>query len=216
MNWSLGRGYVPTSLGNNSCDAPWPGPLKTRSVCTIPYPRNDTYYYVNVQGLGTWSGSSVYSSIFDMFLFTSDAEFNLLVPAPGQGGAITSSLQVPNQKGGTSVLTMKWQGTGVANDTYSVWQYATVPSNSGFTYATGCGAKYFMNQRTDVIVNNNGDGTFQAVVDQLDPVAITTITVVVDRPNGYTNTYRTIFVNSTTIMFVNLTLLIFCLLFLLF
>jgi len=209
MNWYVGSGYFPL-ITNSSCNAPWAGQDKKLETCGFNNPRNNTYYDIVINGLGSYSGSTQYSSVFDFLVVTNSAEFNSIVPNPGNNGVITSTLQASQYKGQPSTLLMTWTGTGGVNDSYSVWIYTSGnPSvSSGYTFSTGCGAKYFMTLRSDVVVVPNGDGTFSATVTNLNSVSVTAVTVVVDRIGGYTNSYKSILVNGSTTFGVSLVLYI--------
>jgi len=211
MDWFLASGYLPNPNGNNTCDAFWKGNDKKRSACSVPRPINGTTYYVLIKGRGQFAGSDVYSSIMDVLLFTSNDQYEALVPQPGSEGTVQTKLKDAVKKRDKQELTMTWTGTGNANDVYSVWIYeGKTPDNSGFLYATGCGVKYYMTQRTDVTIKDNGDGTYTTVVTGLDPVEASTVVIVVDRPSGYTNSYRAILVNDSTKNIVSLLLISLC------
>jgi len=195
----VGYGFVPNSqYQNNTCNLPFIGYDKQDYACTINLPRNNTMYNILVVGTGQFSGSPDYSAIFD-FLVT-NAAADVLVPVPGNTGTVTATPLSNVKRGDPQQLTLAWQGTGNVNDKYSIYQYAgSIPANSGYITATGCGVKFFMTPRTDVAIQKNGEA-YQAVVNNLDSVNPTAVAVVVDRSGGYTASYRVVLFNGGEVL----------------
>jgi len=197
QDYFIGYEFMPDpSKTNNSCSLSFDGYERKRYSCSLPNPANNTQFNVLVIGKGQYSGSSDYSAKFDFLVDQSSTQYDSVVPTPGNNGQLQASLLSGLKKGQKQQLTLIWTGTGNAADKYTVYTYdSLIGSQSGYTYATGCGVKFFMKARTDLTIEKNGEN-YKAILGDLDPNAAFAVTVVVDRDNGYNAAYSAVLVNG--------------------
>jgi len=210
LDWYLNIGTIPVPDQKNGCALKWDPSVK-KTWCSPPV-YNGTTYNILAKGLRSYTGAPLAAAKFDFAIYTSNAQYDMQVPVPGGGGNLEGSLLDGLNEGERQTLTMKWVGTGQPNDTYHVykWEDNPISEDSGFHSSSACGIKEFMIPVTGITITNN-ENQFSTQIGDLDPEKELLFAVVVERPGGYINSYKTLRVNDSSVLRVSVVLLALCL-----
>lgn len=200
FNWYMEIG-VPPSLNNPRCSSLFEI-LASAGKCDVVGDTGALYY---LTALAQANGNNP-AAKFDVGIYntnTNEAQYNALVPVPGNGGVTENSLS--NERSNPT-LTMIWTGTGHVNDTYSVWKYSgEIPSPVIFW--TACGVKESF-EEVNLNIEEVSSNRYRAVIPMSGIKERFTAVILVERPGGYMATYSSLEVNGTPLL-SPLTLLVF-------
>lgn len=191
LNWYANIG-APATPTRRIFEWEWKEGSKSSGFVRQPATFNSTLG-VLFQGL-----PSLYSKQDVLLWDTTTANPPWLPDAPSSG----ISSEVTGQ--GTGAI-LTWDTTGNSQDSYRLYEYeGEIEDDSGYIDYTPCGVKEFM---TDVTTQYDIDidgSEATATIDGLDPETTYLFKVVVERANGYSDSYNTQIINGAVAVASNL------------
>eukprot|EP01116_Phalansterium_solitarium_P009810 TRINITY_DN24118_c0_g1_i1.p1 TRINITY_DN24118_c0_g1~~TRINITY_DN24118_c0_g1_i1.p1 ORF type:complete len:310 (+),score=116.98 TRINITY_DN24118_c0_g1_i1:117-1046(+) len=187
LNWYAAAGFVPTP-SNNTFSWAWQSDYpRVGAVVNVLRPNDTVYVRVDAAAEAAY-GAGVPGAVFDILPLSNSSRFGEIVPQP-----TSRQIRDYSQDAKAFTVSLSWQPTALASDSYRVYLYpAAVPR--GFITYSACGAEQFMLPVSDTPQVSASSASVS--VSSVDPYSPMTLLVVVERPDGYKNNYFPISFNA--------------------
>jgi len=193
FDWYVGNGFIPNKT-HYSAYIPFIASGTSAQTFGVGLMPNQTTLYHAFYGLQTYTNYS-YTAVFDIIVVQTLAAEQAIVPLAPNDGNLVGALNAGGKSG-----KMTWTKTSNSQDTYTVYYFDGSPPAGSYPWSA-CSVRRYMQQNNATspfaTVKDNGD-TQTATFPNLVPKTRTGVTVVVDRTNGYSNVYETLYLNSAT------------------